>query len=630
MYMPMRLSSVAFLLVLGCSQAQHKTQTSKKLEKEELRLSKIPTSYKSHKRSNRFHPTGLYMDNKLLWLFSEDHPEQWGFNPDHLKDGIVAKRTGPLRTRTCITVPAPAQCLCLGAHSPGGIVPCRPKSTWSAELPHYAGYAALTYKDHRLYVLHTLASQLSILSLEGQLITNYDTLPNTHTISQGLDNITWLASWTPPYIYGLKNDHLIPINHNTPVRALKFDVRRNVLWVVGPNPQPIQRLRGPIEGLYSRLDGYRLVDNTIVHPYSVDLRTADIVDASSLTLWGEQLVIVGTGQRTIALYTPESGHLESRNVGVGPVAALGLGHKLAVINRLDDTLQILESMDLSEHVEPKTLALSPSSQPELAEMGELVFFDKVLWSKKDTFTCNSCHWNGTTDHRLHAGFRQARWEQTRNLSGISMVYPIFTPMQAPSLAHAIQGFFDALDSRWWTQKGAPTGPIRLHFRQRSFTVERNIAQKALLHYLMNRPIERSPWRNPDGSFPEIAQKGAQLFIRDCVRCHEASQNMRHRHSRVPQKELLKILRQQPLVFGAPFYVKTGIKPMFHAHGHRISPLTELYRGGPFFSNGSAPHLEAALLMTNPNSATVHGPSHTMTPFYTPEERASLITFLLSL
>src|SRR5690606_12902216 len=93
---------------------------------------------------------------------------------------------------------------------------------------------------------------------------------------------------------------------------------------------------------------------------------------------------------------------------------------------------------------------------------------------------------------------------------------------------------------------------------------------------------------------------------------------------------LDYLVHRPLAFGAAQRMRTGVEPYFTEQGNRTSPLTQLGRGGPYFSNGSARTLAAALQRTNPSRDLVHAPGNAEAPFYTPGEMQELIDFLLSI
>ena len=523
-----------------------------------------------------------------------------------------------------MVVPEPAACLCLGRREPKGLRPCRADQRFAAALEDRAGYVDMDAGPRGLFVLDSPGARIITLGFDGAVRDHRPAPVGAYALARGHGG-TWVAAWLEPRLWWLP-DKGAPqaIARAAPVRAMRYDRRRKILWAVGPHPAPVRRQRGPIEGLYDVLDGYRLEPRGPRLQHRTDLRHAALVDAAALELWQERVVVIATGSRAVGLFDPERGTLVRVPVGLTPTAAVPMRKQLAVVQRLDDTVAVVETGRVVD-----TLALTETLDFRLADWGEVLFYDKVLWSNRDAFTCNSCHWNESSDHRQHPGFMGRRTELNRPVAGTGMIAPLFTPMQAPTLAVAVRGFFDALDSRWYTGAEVPRAPISMTVRGRRHSLSRDRAERALLHFLMTRPVERGPWRRPDGTFDDRATAGAGLFIRDCVRCHEASDDMRRRRTIAPEA-LLSTLAERPLVFGAPLRVRTGIRPMFHPDGNRISPLLELSRGGPYFSNASAPTLDDVLRMTNPGAVEVHSPQHRTVPFYDRQARRQLVAFLLAL
>lgn len=144
-----------------------------------------------------------------------------------------------------------------------------------------------------------------------------------------------------------------------------------------------------------------------------------------------------------------------------------------------------------------------------------------------------------------------------------------------------------------------------------------------------RPVEPGFLRAPGQDFSPSALRGVALFWRDCARCHEPTPHFAS--GRILDRDAaLDYLIDRPLAFGAGRFARTGVEPYFTARGNRISPLTQLARGGPFFTNGSSPTLDHALQRTDPTRPLVHAPENARAPYYDSAERQSLIDFLLSI
>lgn len=417
------------------------------------------------------------------------------------------------------------------------------------------------------------------------------------------------------------------LSEDAPVRDLVFDEPRQMLWTVGPAPAAPRRAGGPLRGLYSVLHGYPLEPDAA--PRRVDLRAYGVVDATGIALWQGALVVVGTGSHNALLYEPESGSARLVQTGHAPAQPIATPTTVVIPNRLSESVTLIEGTGTAPVVSERSLGRA-LGRSDPARLGELLFYEKALWSDTadNQFTCNSCHWDLCSDHRMQPGMLESRWEMTRPLRGIGMITPVFTPMQSPTLADAVDGLFEALDARHWEGRPINT-PITLTLREGPLQLSPHDARAALLSFLMTLGAQVGPLRQRDGTFTPQAERGAVLFQRDCAGCHEPTADLRAREP-VAADRLLRHLRDRPLSFGAPLFARSGVTPYYTSAGNRISPLLDLARGGPFFSNGSAPTLEDLLHSARPGSAAVHDQAPTGPPSYDADEVNALRAFLLSI
>lgn len=439
-------------------------------------------------------------------------------------------------------------------------------------------------------------------------------------------NYLAVAAWLSPQLVlfdTITGALLAEIQLKAPVRDMAFDLKRGLLWTIGPENNLVRRQRGKMENLHTAIYGYRLPElslQKILLWYKKEL-----VDGNALAIVGDELFATAGGSGYLWRYHLGSSKEDLLATGPVPRGLAAQGKTLSWVNYLSDEIEIL---DIGTG---KKQRLALSKTPRQPDFGELLFYQTGMWADTadNAFTCNSCHWDGLSDHRLHPGFLEKRWELTRPVAGIAAVKPIFTPMQAANLSEAIEGFFRVLDVRYWQKNSDPPyylEPVRLRVSpEETIEVSALEARKALLKTLIGWPALAPARRRVGEALSKEAKEGAAIFLRDCARCHEPVTSMRTRR-KVP----LAVLRDRPLVFAAPFYAQTGIKPYFTAQGNRISPLLNLARGGPFFSNGSAPDLESVVLSANPSRSEVHAPENARNPFYSADEREKLLAFLRSI
>lgn len=640
--------ALALVFASGCAgdgpSAREREQAL--LRAEEAVLARRPGRYRGHERGpgQPFRPTGGYVDGGVLWLFSADHREQLGVR--RVGTGWAAlpeRRRGPRRTVACRAWGPPFGCLCLGRQEPGGILPCDVEGgrRFETDLPARGGFRDVAKgPEGSLLVLDGPEHAVSALGSDGRVRRRWQVDPGAQRIAFG-GGVLWVASSNVPYLYGIDEaGERRRVPRDAPVRDLELDDAGKTLWVTGPVGRAVRRSRGPIEGLTSVLEGFAVDARRPVRRHQVDLGPARLVDASDLSIDAAGRVwFAATGSRAVGRFDPATGALTTHPVGLTPTALIPLADGAhAVPCRLDDAVAILpgtpDAGDPTGAGGVETLRLSaPPSAPSLATLGEVLFHDRVMWADTvdNDFTCQSCHWNGGSDHRMHPGVLERRWERTRSVAGVGMVAPVFTPMQAPTLAQAVEGFFETLDRRHWSEGRAPREVLTVRIAGRAFPLTPTTARRALLRYLMARPVERGPWRliSSGGGFGPAARRGARAFLTHCAPCHETTTDLRSRR-RVTAEAFLATLRKRPLPLGAPLFVDAGIAARFTPAGHRVSPLIELFRGGPYFSDGSAPSLDAVLRRTDPSARMAHAPGHAEAPALDEDTRRNLRAFLLSL
>lgn len=625
-------------------------------------LARAPVTYARKDLAGRFRPQGLYFEphDRTLWAWSRAHPEQRGFA---LRDGRwqeVGARTGPLDTRRCVALQRTRLTLCVGLLEPGGLR--AHGAPFEAELPARGGFrdVAASEGHGRVYVIDAYLDALWILDLRGALRGRVPLTPGAYGVGRlGDDALFVLASSQPRLSVLPLDDRGMPgapigIETAATIRAAQHDAQRDLLWTAGPRQAVVRRNRGYVENLESFVYAYPVADllrgqATPVH--AVDLAAEGLADPVALAVAESRVHAVAAGSHRLVRIDPGPGHgsapesgpgldagsalrVTTRRSGFVPRDVLAVDGWVFTAGMLDDRLHVHRGDELAV---AQVLALDdhdPARAPTEYEIGEVLFHSKSLWADtpRNRFTCQSCHWDGLTDYRVHPGFAESRWEQIRPAAGVGMLAPIFSPGQAADLTIAVHGFVRALDERYWTARehAAWLADIEVEVapgqRRRLSGYQ---VRRALLTYLARLPVEPGFLRAPGQAFSRSALRGATLFWRDCARCHQPAPRL-GAGVVLGREAALDYLVHQPLAFGAAQRARTGVEPYFTEQGNRISPLTQLGRGGPYFSDGSARTLPEALLRTNPSSDLVHAPGNAAAPFYTPGEVQELIDFLLSI
>ncbi len=521
--------------------------------------------------------------------------------------------------------------------------------------------------------------------------------PSAYRVGTLGDDHLFVLAGTQPYLQLIPLDDdgmpgaAIAIDTPATIRAAIYDPSHAVLWTAGYEQTQVRREHGYISGLGSYLYAYRAADlarGQLAPIASISLAEAALSDPVALAIDSADLVAAIAGSHQLlrvpldlvadadakpkaAAITANHPALTQQPTSLVPKAVLAAQQQIFAVGYFDDRLSVHRRGDLSPQ---QSLSLAPAPSPAVTsarpgppdaasaglgryDLGELLFYSKALWSDvaRNQFTCNSCHWDGLTDYRVHPGFRESRWEQIRPAAGAGVLAPVFSPGQSDSLTRAIHGFLRSLDQRFWDDSTDPVWMSDISLaRVPQPAAERNFGplahdqpaqighfalRQALIAFLALQPVEPGLLRAPGTAFSPSAKRGAALFWRDCARCHQPTPRM---GQGVPKNlaDGLDYLVDRPLAFGAAELMKTGPEPYFTKRGNRVSPLLQLSRGGPFFTNSAARTLAEVIARVHidPDSDSdsdsgndrVHLPESPDTPHYSPADSQALIDFLLSI
>ena len=110
-----------------------------------------------------------------------------------------------------------------------------------------------------------------------------------------------------------------------------------------------------------------------------------------------QLIVALSGVGRLAFGSSNARQVSQVRVGAGPSAmALGSAGSLFVANTWSDSISVVSVRDRTERAR---LPLGPPARLTTVDRGELLFHDATL-SLRGWMSCNSCHTDGHTNHRL--------------------------------------------------------------------------------------------------------------------------------------------------------------------------------------------------------------------------------------
>ena len=429
--------------------------------------------------------------------------------------------------------------------------------------------------------------------------------------------------------------------------------------------RPVSRARGPVEGLDSGVirlaprgdlpDG-RLVDDPGPgrRPFvNLGERVAPVIELAGAASLGGPLAVVGAGSDNLLL---GDGLLQGTDlsaavavpVGANPTAVAALpDNRFVTADRLSDTLTFV-SLDGAPGVEA-TLVVGTPARPSPAERGELLFYSRALVPHNvatgplSLYTCAACHDDGHIDGRLHPAKQNRFFSTTLTCRGLATTAPFLRLGNQATLdvfadnivsTHA-QGaerdpahFADyPVTFKEWGPKGVGVG---VGVGAADVTLSPVELRAALARYMERIPPEPSPFvavgaRTLSGE----GRRGLAIFRDRCAGCHQlVGSSALGDHVDAAALEAQLLAGQVALTSPGRYAVGT---PILGEGGNNPPSLRGVWDAAPYFSDGSARTLEAALRRTDPGATDVHAPANAARPpAFTVDEQAALLAFLRAL
>jgi hypothetical protein len=277
--------------------------------------------------------------------------------------------------------------------------------------------------------------------------------------------------------------------------------------------------------------------------------------------------------------------------------------RLLAANPLLDAFCLTASDGAATEVLP---VASQDRRSPLEKLGEALEFTSLMAPDNSSrgalsrFTCETCHFEGGVDGRIHHTGRGDILASTKPLRGLFNNRPYFSRALDPDLTQMVHNEFraagagssrdpwfalDVSDHAWLKWLGLPPQPLS----------PRELRQALLAHFMLvthppnPRALPARPWSASE-------RRGAELFQERCERCHQARLVSDEPDSRVPFESWHDLVFSEagPIVWARDSYEKTGIEPLVHPRGARVPSLRRVYAKYPYFTNGSVRSLSALL------------------------------------
>lgn len=387
-------------------------------------------------------------------------------------------------------------------------------------------------------------------------------------------------------------------------------------------------------------------DGTLVRRQAVNASDLGVVDPKAVAFDDHDgtPLLRAVGYATTPVVSVGAAGAEITHASVpGCSALLARGERLLCADPLLDAWVELARGGAVVH--PARPAALYDSNPE-QRFGEALFFTTLMApearsdGRLSRFTCETCHFEGATDGRVHNSGRHEIRVSTRPLLGLFNDAPYFSRAHDRDLTSVSNNEFSVVN------RGNPVDPwfaldtARFPWLARLGVDKPRLEplelRRALLVFLARFSHEENPFvakHEPSAGFTQSERDGAALFRARCVACHAARLVASDPASEVPFErwEALIFSPATPLVWARGDYEKTGILPYVEDEGARVPTLRRLYLKRPYFTNGSAPTLADVLERARFSDAGFFhaAPPTSEQPLHALDEaqRAALLDFL---
>jgi hypothetical protein len=251
--------------------------------------------------------------------------------------------------------------------------------------------------------------------------------------------------------------------------------------------------------------------------------------------------------------------------------------------------------------------VDPERRPDPeVRLGEALFFTELMAPDNRSagthsrFSCETCHFEGAVDGRVHYTGRGDVSVVTKPLFGLANNRPHFSRAMDPDLSSVCHNEFRvagagsgqdpwfALETArfpWLHELGVDRGQLG--------ALELRAALLQFLYAFSHPPNARSQGRD---RYSALEAEGAAAFRDRCQSCHSPRLFSDDSASEVPFDDWQRLIfsRNAPLVWARGEYAKTGVLPYVHERGTRITSLRRLALKPRYFTNGSAPDLANVL------------------------------------
>jgi len=292
-------------------------------------------------------------------------------------------------------------------------------------------------------------------------------------------------------------------------------------------------------------------------------------------------------------------------------------------------------------VVPVTAPQAPLATTE-ERLGEALFFTTLMAPHNTSddahsrFSCETCHFEGNFDGRIHYTGRDDVYVVTKPLRGLFNNRPHFSRALDPDLAtvsdHEFRVAGNGSGTDPWFEIRSVDYPWLSKLGVLDETLDPEALRRAFIAFLMGFTHSTNPAVVGRNDFDAGERRGAELFRQRCAACHAARLQSDVADSALPFDAWPRAIfsAEGALVWASAEYRKTGVTPYVHESGTRVPSLRRIATKWPHFTNGSADTLLEVVRRARFDDARFFhdaAPPETALSAFTPAEARDVAAFL---
>jgi len=384
-------------------------------------------------------------------------------------------------------------------------------------------------------------------------------------------------------------------------------------------------------GVAEQLAAVNLSEHGIVMPKWMAIRR----DGGSLIV--NAAAYGADGMVTFAVAADGAFSVVRRSLPPGTRAAAVVGGTLVAANPLLDAWVVAD-----DKIEVVPVAARRAAEPAPAtRLGELLFFTNLMapWGTSEgshsRFTCETCHFEGYGDGRVHYTGRDDVHATTRALRGLAQSRPYFSRALDKTMTDMVHAEFGVANRGTghasWFELDRSLVPWLAYVPQVPARLSPIELRAAFMQFLGVFGHEANPVVGERRAFTDAERKGAVVFRTRCEGCHQARLVVDDPATRVAFADWERDVMSPSgaITWASDSRARTGVEPYVHADGPRVPSLRRLYRKFPYFTNGSAESITDVLARARigAGDAFAHAGEPAGMQSLSPDEQAALQAFL---